>query len=142
MFIFYKKVHNCLLFYNYLCLRRCERRRCDCLNAWLHMEHTYGASPVCILVCTFRLPFLWNCLPHTSQACFRSPVCINICLLCSAFLLNDLLQVKHLCGAFESCILRWNFNVDARLNDAPHTEHRWSLPKRITLIIYAKAFDE
>ena len=73
------------------------------LNLLPHSEQLNSFSPVWLLICTVRLPFMLNLFPHSEQLNGFSPVWILICTVRLPFLLNLLPHSEHT-KCFLSCM--------------------------------------
>ena len=74
------------------------------VNAFSHLSHLCGFSPLCFSLCLLRSPLWANCLLHISHVCGFSLLCIKRCHLRYHAWVNRFSQMSHPCFCFP-CVL-------------------------------------
>ena len=87
------------------------------------MSHLYGFSPVCVLLCSFKLPLFAYAAGQTSHLKGFSPVWVFKWVLRWYARLAEYWQKSHLCDLIDllpAWVLQWVLKEDLRRKVAPH----------------------
>ena len=97
------------------------------LNAFWHISHGNGLSPVCILLCLIHSPFRENPLLHTSheKGILSRLKCVNLWAFKVLRSLNVWWHSSHEKGFSPVCRVLCTFNLSFVVNSFLQTSHEW-----------------